>query len=69
MVMVPSLLHAGTPEKACFLFSHLNETVAVRVSLESVRGNQSLFTDLVVDKDLFHCASFTVSQGVGASGW
>ncbi|NP_036620.2 alpha-2-macroglobulin precursor [Rattus norvegicus] len=62
MVMVPSLLHAGTPEKACFLFSHLNETVAVRVSLESVRGNQSLFTDLVVDKDLFHCTSFTVPQ-------
>lgn len=33
--------------------------------MESVRGNQSLFTDLVVDKDLFHCASFIVSQGVG----
>ncbi|GAB1291240.1 Alpha-2-macroglobulin-P [Apodemus speciosus] len=62
MVIVPSLLHAGTPEKGCLLFSHLNETVTVRVSMESVRGNQSLFTDLVVDKDLFHCASFTVPQ-------
>lgn len=62
MVMVPSLLHAGTPEKGCLLFNHLNETVTVKVSMESVRGNQSLFTDLVVDKDLFHCASFIVPQ-------
>ncbi|XP_052030728.1 alpha-2-macroglobulin-P [Apodemus sylvaticus] len=64
MVMVPSLLHAGTPEKGCLLLSHLNETVTVRVSVESVRGNQSLLTDLVVDKDLFHCVSFTVPQSL-----
>ncbi|XP_028616918.1 alpha-2-macroglobulin-P [Grammomys surdaster] len=62
MMMVPSLLHAGTPEKGCLLLSYLNETVTVRVSMESVRGNQSLFTDLVVDKDLFQCASLTIPQ-------
>ncbi|XP_051011255.1 alpha-2-macroglobulin-like [Acomys russatus] len=62
MVMIPSLLHAGTLEKGCLLFIHLNETVTVRVSMESVQGNQSLFTDLKVEKDLFHCAAFTVPQ-------
>ncbi|XP_008845367.1 alpha-2-macroglobulin [Nannospalax galili] len=62
MVLVPSLLHAGTPEKGCLLLSHLNETVTVRASLESLRENRSLFTDLVVEKDLFHCVSFTVPQ-------
>uniref|UniRef100_A0A8C0XQE5 Alpha-2-macroglobulin n=1 Tax=Castor canadensis TaxID=51338 RepID=A0A8C0XQE5_CASCN len=61
MVLVPSLLHSGTPEKGCLLLNHLNETVTVSASLESLRENRSLFTDLVVEKDLFQCISFTVS--------
>uniref|UniRef100_A0A452R4H1 Alpha-2-macroglobulin n=1 Tax=Ursus americanus TaxID=9643 RepID=A0A452R4H1_URSAM len=61
MVLVPSLLHSETPEKGCLLLSYLNETVTVSASLESLRENRSLFTDLVVEKDLFHCVSFTVS--------
>uniref|UniRef100_A0A7N5P4Y1 Uncharacterized protein n=1 Tax=Ailuropoda melanoleuca TaxID=9646 RepID=A0A7N5P4Y1_AILME len=61
VVLVPSLLFTGTPEKGCLLLSYLNETVTVSASLESLGGNQSLFTDLVVEKDLFHCVSFTVS--------
>ncbi|XP_037370273.2 pregnancy zone protein [Talpa occidentalis] len=60
MALVPSLLHTGTPEKGCLLLRFLNETVTVSASLESATGNQSLLTDLVVDKDLFHCVSFTV---------
>ncbi|XP_071466493.1 alpha-2-macroglobulin isoform X2 [Marmota flaviventris] len=62
MVLVPSLLHSGTSEKACVLLSNLNETVTVSVSLEALRENRSLFTDLVAQKDLFHCISFTVPQ-------
>uniref|UniRef100_A0A8C0XV30 Alpha-2-macroglobulin n=1 Tax=Castor canadensis TaxID=51338 RepID=A0A8C0XV30_CASCN len=62
MVLVPSLLHSGTPEKGCLLLNHLNETVTVSASLESLRENRSLFTDLVVEKDLFQCISFTVPQ-------
>ncbi|KAM5254683.1 alpha-2-macroglobulin isoform 4-T4 [Hipposideros larvatus] len=62
MVLVPSLLHTETPEKGCVLLSHLNETVTVTVSLESVRENRSLFTDLVAEEDLFHCVSFTVPR-------
>ncbi|XP_045146453.1 alpha-2-macroglobulin isoform X2 [Echinops telfairi] len=62
MVLVPSLLHTETPEKGCLLLKHLNETVTVSASLESVRGNRSLFTDLTVEKDLFHCISFTIPK-------
>uniref|UniRef100_A0A8C5ZW35 Alpha-2-macroglobulin n=1 Tax=Marmota marmota marmota TaxID=9994 RepID=A0A8C5ZW35_MARMA len=62
MVLVPSLLHSGTSEKACVLLSNLNETVTVSVSLEALRENRSLFTDLVAQKDLFHCISFISSS-------
>ncbi|EGW04914.1 Murinoglobulin-1 [Cricetulus griseus] len=64
MVLVPSLLHTGTPEKGCLLLSHLNETVSVSAFMESVQGNESLFSDLVVSKDLFQCVSFTVAQSL-----
>ncbi|XP_004451443.2 pregnancy zone protein [Dasypus novemcinctus] len=62
MVLVPSLLYTETPQKGCLLLSHLNETVTVSASLESIRGSQSLFTDLVAEKDLFHCVSFTLPR-------
>ncbi|XP_036313280.1 alpha-2-macroglobulin isoform X6 [Pipistrellus kuhlii] len=62
MALVPSLLHTETPEKACLLLSHLNETVTVSVSLDSLRKNESVFTDLVVESDLFRCVSFTVPR-------
>ncbi|ELK10440.1 Pregnancy zone protein [Pteropus alecto] len=62
MVLVPSLLHTGTPEKSCLLLSHLNETVTVNASLGSQKKNRSLYTDLVAEKDLFHCVSFTLPR-------
>ncbi|XP_008593168.1 PREDICTED: pregnancy zone protein-like, partial [Galeopterus variegatus] len=62
MMLVPFLLHTVTPEKGCLLLSHLNETVTVSASLESVRGNRSLFTELVVEQDLFRCVSFTLPR-------
>nr|XP_055136704.1 pregnancy zone protein [Symphalangus syndactylus] len=62
MVLVPSLLHTEAPKKGCVLLSHLNETVTVSASLESGSKNRSLFTDLVVEKDLFHCVSFTLPR-------
>ncbi|XP_058436482.1 pregnancy zone protein isoform X2 [Marmota monax] len=67
MVLVPSLLHTVTPEKACLLLSHLNETVTISASLETLRENRSLFTDLVVEKDLFHCISFTLPRILSSS--
>lgn len=62
VVLVPSLLHSGTLEKICLLLTQLNETVTVRASLETIRGNRSLFTDIVAEKDLFQCVAFTVPQ-------
>uniref|UniRef100_A0A2K5E7P7 Alpha-2-macroglobulin n=1 Tax=Aotus nancymaae TaxID=37293 RepID=A0A2K5E7P7_AOTNA len=62
MVLVPSLLHTETPEKGCVILSHLNKTVTLSASLESARGNRRLFTDLVAEKDLFQCVSFTLPR-------
>ncbi|XP_055460090.1 murinoglobulin-1-like isoform X2 [Psammomys obesus] len=62
MVLVPSQLHTETPEKICLHLYHLNETVMVRVTLHSSWGNRSLFNELVVDKDLFRCVSFTLPR-------
>ncbi|EQB79008.1 hypothetical protein CB1_001683078 [Camelus ferus] len=62
MVLVPSLLHTETPEQGCLVLSHLNEMVTVSASLESLRENRSLFTDVVAEKDLLHCVSFTVPR-------
>ncbi|XP_011838695.1 PREDICTED: pregnancy zone protein isoform X1 [Mandrillus leucophaeus] len=62
MVLVPYLLHTEAPEKGCVLLSHLNETVTVSASLESGGENRSLFTDLVAEKDLFHCVVFTLPR-------
>ncbi|XP_066211828.1 pregnancy zone protein-like isoform X1 [Saccopteryx leptura] len=62
MVLVSSTLHTGTPEKACLFLNHLNETVTVSASLEILREDMSLFPDLVVEKDLFRCVSFTLPR-------
>ncbi|XP_038963908.1 murinoglobulin-2 isoform X2 [Rattus norvegicus] len=59
MVLVPSQLYTETPEKICLHLYHLNETVTVTASLISQRGTRKLFDEPVVDKDLFHCVSFT----------
>uniref|UniRef100_H0UT45 Alpha-2-macroglobulin n=1 Tax=Cavia porcellus TaxID=10141 RepID=H0UT45_CAVPO len=62
MVLVPSLLHSGTPEKICLLLTQLNETVTVKASLDTIRENGSLFMNMVAEKDLFQCVAFTVPQ-------
>uniref|UniRef100_A0A8I5ZV18 Murinoglobulin 2 n=1 Tax=Rattus norvegicus TaxID=10116 RepID=A0A8I5ZV18_RAT len=62
MVLVPSQLYTETPEKICLHLYHLNETVTVTASLISQRGTRKLFDEPVVDKDLFHCVSFTIPR-------
>ncbi|XP_057559255.1 alpha-2-macroglobulin-like [Hippopotamus amphibius kiboko] len=66
MVLVPFSLHTETPEKSCLLLRHLNETVTVSASLESNKEKSSLFNDLIVDKDLFHCVSFTLPRSLSS---
>ncbi|KAM7335442.1 hypothetical protein ACRRTK_005919 [Alexandromys fortis] len=62
MALVPTRLYTETPEKICFHLYDLNETVTVRASLQFRSGSRSLFKELVVDKDLFHCVSFTLPR-------
>ncbi|XP_037060073.1 murinoglobulin-1-like isoform X6 [Peromyscus leucopus] len=62
MVLVPSQLYTETPEKICFHLLDLNETVTVRASLQSSWGTRSLSNEFVVDKDMFHCDSFTLPR-------
>ncbi|KAK7826261.1 hypothetical protein U0070_021275, partial [Myodes glareolus] len=62
MALVPTRLYTETPEKICFHLYDLNETVTVRASLQFRSGSRSLFNELVVDKDLFHCVSFTIPR-------
>ncbi|XP_052577522.1 murinoglobulin-1-like [Peromyscus californicus insignis] len=62
MVLVPSQLYTETPEKICFHLLDLNETVTARASLQSSWGTRSLSNEFVVDKDYFHCDSFTLPR-------
>ncbi|XP_075838984.1 alpha-1-inhibitor 3-like [Microtus pennsylvanicus] len=62
MALVPTRLYTETPEKICFHLYDLNETVTVRASLQFRSESRSLFNELVVDKDLFHCVSFTLPR-------
>nr|XP_051705904.1 alpha-2-macroglobulin [Oryctolagus cuniculus] len=62
MMLFPYPLHTETPEKSCLSLSHLNETVTVSASIVSHSGTRRLFDDLVADKDLFHCVSFTLPR-------
>ena len=59
-MLVPSQLYAGVPEKVCVLLNHLNETVALTVTLEYETQGRNLLTDLEA-KNSFYCSSFTVS--------
>ncbi|XP_068826055.1 alpha-1-macroglobulin-like [Capricornis sumatraensis] len=59
LVLVPSQLYAGVPEKVCVLLNHLNETVALTVTLEDGIQGRNLLTDLET-KNSFYCSSFTI---------
>lgn len=60
MVLVPSQLYAGVPEKACVMLNHLNETVTLTLILEHNMQIRALLSDLVA-KNSFYCSPFTVS--------
>ncbi|EQB79006.1 Alpha-2-macroglobulin precursor-like protein [Camelus ferus] len=61
LVVVPSQLYAGVPEKACVMLNHLNETVALTVTLEYETQSIDLLTDLEA-KNSFYCRSFTIPE-------
>nr|XP_044612248.1 pregnancy zone protein-like isoform X1 [Equus asinus] len=62
LVLVPSQLYSGVPEKACILLNHLNETVTLSVTLEYGRQSRNLLTDLVTEKNSFYCSPFIIPE-------
>ncbi|KAK2498956.1 hypothetical protein MC885_001575, partial [Smutsia gigantea] len=61
VVLVPSQLYAGVPEKACVMLNHLNETVTLNLILEHNAQIRALLSDLVAE-DSFYCSPFTISE-------
>jgi hypothetical protein len=68
VVLVPSEVYSGVPEKACVSLNHVNETVMLSLTLEYAMQQTKLLTDQAVDKDSFYCSPFTVSVLPGMCG-
>ncbi|KAM9671515.1 pregnancy zone protein-like isoform 2-T2 [Trichechus inunguis] len=62
VVLVPSELYTGVPEKACVILNHLNETVTVSITLEFGVQNWNLLRNQVAEKDTFFCSSFILPE-------
>uniref|UniRef100_M3YMW4 Alpha-2-macroglobulin n=1 Tax=Mustela putorius furo TaxID=9669 RepID=M3YMW4_MUSPF len=62
LVLVPSQLYVGVPEKACVMLNHLNETVTLNIILEYGMQTRTLLADVVTEKNSFYCSPFTVSR-------
>ncbi|CAH7422708.1 pregnancy zone protein [Phodopus roborovskii] len=62
VVLVPSQLYVGVPEKACVNLHHLNESVTLNIILENGMQTTNLLTGLAVEKDSFYCRPFTISS-------
>ncbi|XP_031239435.1 pregnancy zone protein isoform X2 [Mastomys coucha] len=61
VVLVPSELYSGVPEKACVNLNHVNETVMLSITLDYGMVHTNLLMGQAVDKDSFYCSSFTIS--------
>ncbi|KAM6216260.1 pregnancy zone protein-like [Rhynchocyon petersi] len=62
MVLVPSNVYTGIPEKACVLLTGLNETVTVSMTLELGPQHWNLLRKQVDEKGAFFCSSFTIPE-------
>ena len=62
LVLVPSQLYTGVPEKACVMLNHLNETMTLNIILDYGMQISTLLTKLVTEKNYFSCSPFTVSR-------
>uniref|UniRef100_A0A7N5P161 Pregnancy zone protein-like n=1 Tax=Ailuropoda melanoleuca TaxID=9646 RepID=A0A7N5P161_AILME len=65
LVLVPSQLYTGVPEKACVMLNHLNETVTLNIILEYGMQARTLLADLVTEKNSFYCSPFTLPSSSG----
>uniref|UniRef100_A0A667G6U6 Pregnancy zone protein n=1 Tax=Lynx canadensis TaxID=61383 RepID=A0A667G6U6_LYNCA len=62
LVLVPSQLYTGVPEKACVMLNHLNETMTLNIILDYGMQISTLLTKLVTEKNYFSCSPFIVSR-------
>ncbi|XP_053410601.1 pregnancy zone protein-like [Nycticebus coucang] len=61
MVLLPSALYSGIPEKVCVFLNHLNESVTLNVTLEyGMQESRNLLTDLVTKRNTFYCSPFLI---------
>uniref|UniRef100_A0A8D1TK72 Pregnancy zone protein n=1 Tax=Sus scrofa TaxID=9823 RepID=A0A8D1TK72_PIG len=66
LVLVPSHLYAGLPEKACVMLNHLNETVTLTITLEYESQGMNLLTDTQA-KNAFYCSTFMIPEQSSSS--
>uniref|UniRef100_A0A8D1F3I9 Alpha-2-macroglobulin n=1 Tax=Sus scrofa TaxID=9823 RepID=A0A8D1F3I9_PIG len=66
LVLVPSQLYAGLPEKACVVLNHLNETVTLTITLEYESQGMNLLTDTQA-KNAFYCSTFMIPEQSSSS--
>uniref|UniRef100_A0A4X1U749 Pregnancy zone protein-like n=1 Tax=Sus scrofa TaxID=9823 RepID=A0A4X1U749_PIG len=66
LVLVPSQLYAGVPEKACVVLNHLNETVTLTITLEYESQGMNLLTDTQA-KNAFYCSTFMIPEQSSSS--
>ncbi|POI35426.1 hypothetical protein CIB84_000822, partial [Bambusicola thoracicus] len=67
MVLLPFLIHTGSPEKICVQLTHLNESVTLSATLEYQGENRSLIDDVVTEKDVFTCIPYSLSESNSTS--
>ncbi|XP_047722719.1 pregnancy zone protein-like [Prionailurus viverrinus] len=69
LVLVPSQLYTGVPEKACVMLNHLNETMTLNIILDYGMQISTLLTELVTEKNYFSCNPFIIPKLLTSSGF
>ncbi|XP_045319813.1 pregnancy zone protein-like [Leopardus geoffroyi] len=69
LVLVPSQLYTGVPEKACVMLNHLNETMTLNITLDYGMQISTLLTELVTEKNYFSCSPFIIPKLFTSSGF
>ncbi|XP_029436361.1 alpha-2-macroglobulin isoform X2 [Rhinatrema bivittatum] len=64
LLLVPSLLRGMEAQKICILFTHLNETLSLKLMLEYKQENTTLIQETVSDTDLYRCQNVQLPRPV-----
>ncbi|NP_001427290.1 alpha-2-macroglobulin-like precursor [Microcaecilia unicolor] len=55
LLLVPSVLRGEATQKICVLFTHLNESLSLRVTLEQLLENTTLIEETLSETDVYRC--------------